>query len=118
MKKHSKIATVLTVVSAVVIGSILLFGGKGDASDLDDGNVTILSAGTGCDKTAIASQALLNKGFKSNEFVVGEDKIDWSKSEANERGHGSFGSTTAKSAKDVTKQFAAKDDASKAATKT
>lgn len=78
----------------------------------------LLVAGKGCDVIDVATRALLSQGFSEGEFVVGEDQIDWSAAEANERGEGAFVQETAHSAEALTLQLAADDDASVAARKT
>lgn len=103
-----------------VIG--LLFGGANsspaeEASNTrgNDVNISIMDAGSGCDVMEVATRAMLNRGFSVDQFVIGQDQINWDEPEANERGEGAFVEETPKSAAQVVDQLKADDKSAEAA---
>lgn len=102
-----------------VIG--LVFGGANSTPDAiaDTGNrnvsINIIGAGSGCDVMEVATRAMLNRGFSADQFVIGQDQINWDEPEANERGDGAFVEETPKSAAQVVDQLKADDESAKAA---
>ncbi len=104
------IVSTLLLITLLVVGLAVDPGSSGSATSTKLGmTINVLVAGKGCDKNAGASQALRNQGFKDGQFVIGQDKIDWSASEANQRGSTAFSSKTPKSASELTKQLASKE---------
>lgn len=78
-------------------------------------DVTLVVAGAGCDKVGVATLALVGRGFTPDQFVIGEDQINWDSPEAHERGRASFVSDTPTNAKAVTAELSSDSDQSKAA---
>lgn len=86
-----------------------------DNRPMNDNTVVELAvAGTGCNKGDVVSLAMLGQGFKSEEFVMG-DQIDWSAPEANSRGSAAFDTSTPTTAQALVDKLAATDDKSVAA---
>lgn len=109
----------IIVAILAVIG--LVFGGANSTpdavADTGDRNVSIniMGAGGGCDVMEVATRAMLNRGFVADQFVIGEDQINWDEPEANERGDGAFVEETPKSATQVVDQLKADDESARAA---
>lgn len=80
---------------ALVIVALLLMAGKSDKP-----SVAVAAAPTGCDQVSAINQSLAERGFTANQYRVGF--VDWSASEANERGNASFKSQTPRSAEELT----------------
>jgi hypothetical protein len=76
--------------------------------------VTFMVAGSGCDQVAVATQALLARGFTPEQFAIG-DQINWSAPEANERGYGAFTDFTPTTAQAVTAELANPTEKARAA---
>ena len=107
---------------AVLAGVGLLFGGADstpaeEASNTRGGNVSIniIGAGSGCDVTEVATRALLNRGFTADQFVIGNDQVNWDEPEAHERGEGAFVDETPRSATEVIDQLKADEESARAA---
>jgi len=102
-----------------VIG--LVFGGANstpaEEASSSNGNVSIniMGAGSGCDVMEVASRALRSRGFAEDQFVIGQDQVNWAEPEANERGEGAFVEETPKSATEVTDQLKADEESARAA---
>lgn len=102
-----------------VIG--LVFGGANstpaEEASSSNGNVSIniMGAGSGCDVMEVASRALRSRGFAEDQFVIGQDQVNWAEPEANERGEGAFVEETPKSATEVTDQLKADAESARAA---
>ena len=80
--------TILTTITLLV--ALLWPTNNKSTSDGANNTIILVNPSGGCNKSAVARELLLRQGFKANEFVIGEDKIDWSQSEASEHGNGSF----------------------------
>lgn len=108
--------TAIGVIVLLLIGLLWSSSTDPEPASADSGtNYNILVAGEGCNVADIATQATLNRGFKPGQFVIGEDQVDWSAAEANERGEGAFAQNTPQTAEANVNQLAGDDEASRAA---
>lgn len=79
---------------ALVVVALLLLAGKNDKP-----SVAVAAAPTGCDQVSSINTALAGRGFVPSQYRVG--LVDWSASEANSRGQGSFKTQTPQTASEV-----------------
>jgi hypothetical protein len=77
---------------ALVVVALLLYAGKGNQP-------AIAVATNGCDQVGSINRSLAERGFTADQYKIGF--VDWSASEANERGNASFKSQTPRSAEEV-----------------
>jgi hypothetical protein len=119
MKKQTwftgAVISIITLVGLVIVGLAVSTGNAVNNRMGSVPSINILSAGKGCDKNVVAAQALRNRGFTDAQFVMGEDKINWSAPEANERGDAAFSNETPKTAAAVVEELSSDKPKPKAA---
>jgi len=121
--KRRRVIPLIAGLVVMVLVSVLLWSlvtnddhNKDNASaSQPQSELDLMVAGFGCNVNDVATRAMLNQGFTDNQFVIGEDQVNWSESEANERGGGAFQQETPKSADEVVDQLIADTEASQAA---